>query len=265
MTTELASWDDFAKLAATVLGKMTIPPQYLFRGQPDSTWPLASSLNRHLPTGCPVETALRIEQRALLEFQAQAHLHTPQSDLPSDLSGASIRDWWTLMQHHGAPTRLLDWTASPYVAAYFAAQQHPDLPGAIYVAHPHTIGCSFSRLVPTGRDDIALFTVPTSPQSLYFFEPAKRTARLVAQQGHFSLTTNILGDHDALLAAASDPSTAPEPGILLRARWTIPASLKRTFIRHLRVMNVTAHSLFPGTDGLGRSVADIVTWLAVDS
>src|SRR5260370_562857 len=51
------------------------------------------------------------------EFRRRAHQYV--TDMPRDHDDL---EWLALMQHHGAPTRLLDWTRSPHVAAFFAAQ-----------------------------------------------------------------------------------------------------------------------------------------------
>ena len=60
------------------------------------------------------EITKRIEERSLREFQRKYHhysQHIPDSD--------NTLEWLSLMRHYGAPTRLLDFTYSFYVAAYF--------------------------------------------------------------------------------------------------------------------------------------------------
>ena len=93
---------------------------YAFRGQASSSWNLDTSLVRTLHKTVTIPKAIEIERRALLEFQSQAHLHLPTSLLPDR---DDLGTWWSLMQHYGAPTRLLDWTGSAFVAAYFAVEK----------------------------------------------------------------------------------------------------------------------------------------------
>jgi FRG domain len=95
---------------------------YWFRGQRDEKWPLHSSFSRMLSgSSLPLEEVTGLEEFALGEFRSKAHFFV----IPALL--AKVRTtpcWWALMQHHGAPTRLLDWSTSPYVAAYFAVNQY---------------------------------------------------------------------------------------------------------------------------------------------
>src|SRR5690606_29165357 len=59
-----------------------------------------------------------IEEYTLREFQRRAHHYS--SDLPEK---DNVLEWLALMRHHGSPTRLLDFTKSPYVAAFFAVSK----------------------------------------------------------------------------------------------------------------------------------------------
>jgi len=82
---------------------------------------------------------------------------------------------------------------------------------------------------------------------------------LVAHQGTFSLSTNIFGIHDDLVCADCGPAAQEHPGNLFFQKWVIHSSLKLQFLRNLRMMNIAAHTLFPGIDGIGRSVAEMAT------
>ena len=110
----LKSWDEF-------LNTITDTPysDWAFRGERSAEWPLYSALARYLtvfrvhPKAWPEQ-----EQRILRIFKRKAHQYLPQPPEPDD-----DFQWFALMQHHGAPTRLIDFTWSPYVAAFFALER----------------------------------------------------------------------------------------------------------------------------------------------
>ena len=89
-----------------------------FRGQGSSEWELETSLNRVAKTyGISEKMLWHREHWMLRQFirRAQPYI-TPQQSSQDKL------EWLALMQHHGAPTRLLDFSHSPYVATFFALE-----------------------------------------------------------------------------------------------------------------------------------------------
>lgn len=93
--------------------------KWIYRGQRSSKWPLQTTLERACENyGHSLEKAKDNEKRLLREFQRKYHHYSqyiPHSD--------NTLEWLSLMQHYGAPTRLLDFTYSIYVAAYFALEK----------------------------------------------------------------------------------------------------------------------------------------------
>jgi len=93
---------------------------YVYRGLSHSSYELKTSLIR---LGGAYE---RLENHILRNFRKYAHRDA--------VSGDSIWNWLAVAQHHGLPTRLLDWTFSPYVAAHFATAnlEHLGVEGVIW-------------------------------------------------------------------------------------------------------------------------------------
>jgi len=167
--------------------------------------------------------------------------------------------WWHLMQHFGAPTRLLDWTDSPYVAAYFAADTtNEEDDGVIWGVHGGLLGKAMRAQYPEGASTAegarrtGLYLNQDAPLALHFVRARIQAERMTAQQTACSVSPQILGDHGSVVAGAL------EPELECYFKLILPAEQKPTFLLRLRRMNMTAHALFPGVDGLGRSVRELV-------
>ena len=180
---------------------------------------------------------------------------------PDSVPGDSVWNWLALGQHHGLPTRLLDWTYSPYVAMHFATDD------VEFYAVDSTIWCmdyvAANQALPDGlkealaREGANAFTaemleaVAGTLQELdglapapfvVFLEPPSLDARIVNQYALFSLMSSPTAALHEWLAGR------PE----LFRRLIIPAALKWEVRDKLDQANVTERVLFPGLDGLSR-------------
>jgi hypothetical protein len=237
---------------------------YWYRGQTSSTWGLETSflrMTRHLARH--VQDALRLEDAARLEFMSKAHLFIDPGNLTKV---KTIPCWWALMQHHGAPTRLLDWSVSPYVAAYFAAHQDgSDRDGAVWAFCHRRLHDAFVKDYGTKPPDLtrsededaavkrlhaALRNPAAKPRVVPLEFKFFSSARMAEQQGRFTMCLKVHQDHACI--ATKLPATHLK-------KIVIPAKIKPDFLAELRRMNITAAALFPGVDGLGRSIAELTS------
>jgi hypothetical protein len=246
-TTELSSWRDFMEISSELDG-------WAFRGQQRAEWDLQSSLSRYLLSYVSDRSQWQErEERAIRIFRRKAHNYLANPGLLSD----DLR-CLSLMQHHGAPTRLLDFTKSPFVAAFFALERAvSDV--AIFAlntpalwtkrARPH-LSPDMTRDVidPRYPGNLAKYFLKNDNDIVWFGEPTEMDDRLIAQSGTFVLPGVIDRPLDSIL----DGYETNEP--LLR-KILMPASVRADAMTWLYRMNITNASLFPGLDGLARSIA----------
>jgi hypothetical protein len=163
-------------------------------------------------------------------------------------------DWWMLMQHYGAPTRALDWTRSPFVAAYFAVRDNPRADGTVFWVNAEDVARKSAQTRGATKPDFLRADLDRCPDpTVVVIEGKLQNERMIAQQGLFTVCSNSRLPHDVAIQRMLSHTV-----LVTFGRWEIPAALKPTFLWHLHSMNITARSLFPGLDGLGRSVSDQV-------
>lgn len=218
-----------------------------FRGLPDATYDLQTSLTRLGGAYANLEGPL------LRTFRRYAERHAVADD--------SVWNWLAVAQHHGLPTRLLDWTYSPYVALHFVTQDLAayDRDGIIlcvdYVKSVDFLPDTLRRLLDEeyayvftaemlnrGAPTLPEFDRLSEPPFVAFFEPPSLDQRIVNQYALFSLMSDPTASLDRWLQEHPD---------LLR-RIVIPAELKREIRDKLDQANITERVLFPGLDGLTR-------------
>lgn len=253
----LSSWQEFATFVVQTTAEGHGRQKYLFRGQSQKDWDLSPSLLRWCPGHFMTDAMLEVERQAGQDFARHAHRFPEASILPPPGLAIEQMQLWALMQHHGAPTRLLDWTRSGYVAAYFAVAEHLDEDGAVYALHVDLYEHESSREFGWASDlKREVWTLATSPGRVLVAEPERSTERMMAQQGVFTVSTNVQTRHGDEIARVC--SRVEAANTIVFRKWVIPAGKKMEFMRQLKQMNIGAHSLFPGSDGLGRSVRESV-------
>jgi hypothetical protein len=260
MTPEIriTDWNTFDAIAAELSKPGTTSAGYYFRGQGVARWGLTSSFMRELEytTVRTSEDARRIEAQVMAEFQQQAPAHLSAPFKPPKTDRLS---WLATMQHYETPTRLLDWSSSPYVALYFAIRSHPEADGAVWCAHAPTMEAAARAVgivIPTNETEQNR-VLDEDHEGILFMRPQHLTNRMVAQETWFSVTGRPSADHESLLAKAAASVSMPlrfPASMKLR----IPREQKLPFLGHLRLQEVTADRLFPGIDGFGRSLGEAI-------
>jgi len=146
----------------------------------------------------------------------------------------------SLAQRYGAPKRMLDWTESPYVAAFFALSGVPLLSGP---QEPEDDSCCVLVL-----DTLA--SAWNSDAGVELVRADRRTnARLRHQRGVFTLNASTSSTLEEYCRAfyAHTPADVPALG-----RIVMPAAVATTGLRELEMTGITSESLFPGIEGAAR-------------
>jgi hypothetical protein len=205
---------------------------------------------------------LENEKNLLLEFQRAAHHYislTPQPD--------QLVDWLALMQHHGVPTRLLDWTRSPYVALYFVMREKLGKDGALWAIDLKWLEERSNELLrqhdqhsPDRTGFRAFFEYVNrmicrndNPHVIVSATPMQLNERMLVQQGH--LLCNLRHDvqfSPILLGMLIHPRVADRQVV---SKVIVRKVQRLRLLEELRRMNIHSASLFPGLDGFARSLA----------
>ena len=256
-----------------ILYELSQSPGWFFRGQDDREWALRCSIDRIFKdSNTPESFSLNKENWTLVEFKARAYwlLNEAERGLIGDKVSAS-----TVMRHFGVPTRLLDWTLSPWVAAFFACSKQfkvelcrKAVDGAIWCFDADELVCRVnssetrifggnaivkdrrvSELVEfEKRRNRVAFSAKARPWVVPIYNRVE-TARMQAQQGVFTFASRHLYDHDKLIGEFIDVGNSK-----LARKIVIPGDFKRYLLMILKSMNIVPSTLFPGPDGIGHSL-----------
>ncbi|MEI8656429.1 MULTISPECIES: FRG domain-containing protein [Gammaproteobacteria] len=207
--------------------------RYYFRGVSKSYYELLPSLGRsHDVTG------YYDEQRMLREFKGQALAYI--NKIPSN-----DWEWLALAQHHGLPTRLLDWTTNPLVALYFAVKDDIEISEREKADGYDGSSAFYFMIYKTPPLDITKFGSPIEYAEQHqhgMFWPPHTTPRIKAQSG--------------VLTVQVDPNSPFSYGSRLE-KYIIPHDLRIKFRKILNAYGVNDSSMFPDLDGLASHLKNI--------
>lgn len=249
----ITNWEDFVKNLEHLKLEKEWLSHWVFRGQTNSSWTLKPSILRLLESHqIDRQLGIRFEMTTLREFQTKAHLY--EDFKIREYKSGNILLTLTLMQHYGAPTRLLDWTTSPYIALYFAVCSDFNNDGAVFLFNQ----TKMNEIIKEERykDDENLLSEEQESNYLNTFFSSFESRRLNSQQGLFSIAANIDKDHETLISNALSKFTT-ETGSLF-CKIIIDKSLKLEFLSRLRTMNAKADQIYPDLYGFCTSLKDLL-------
>jgi len=241
----ISSWNDFNQKVKTLKYR-----EWVYRGQSNKHWPLETSLFRAFNDiqnlrKQSTQLAEKIaknsyEQRIIENFKTNAHLFI--KDLPTQDDNL---EWLAVMQHYGAPTRMLDFSYSPYVALFFSITNG---------SSDSSIFC-FNKIELCGgaykdEKNESIFKNKLLKEDSYLqtYDPKKTNQRLHNQQGLFVVPSNNYESIDEIITNSDHEYW--DSGY----KYIIPNTLHCEMIENLKKMNITSSILFPGIEGYTQSL-----------
>lgn len=257
---QLSSWKYFSDF---VYQEMASYNAYIWRGQRCENWKLESTFDRLIRSAkVPISRYGRYREQHLEQFKLAARGRRG----PSPPVLTSEDSWWALGQHHGLATPLLDWTTSPFVAAFFAFMQidvKQTKNRAIFALHRPSIEKmanlkakleNISRREQLAEADKsgakigilkrAMLQGKVDPEVAFFSPLSDENHRLVSQGGLFSK----MPDGQSLEEWVAANHDTDENGNLI-IKIVVPDSDRDSCLRILNRMNINHLSLFPDLSG----------------
>jgi hypothetical protein len=245
LTKHVESWTDLKSFFDERRSK----GEFIWRGHASSQWTLSSSLYRYFEgQGTPADARRRFEAAAVAQFEGRK---LDPGVGPAEPDRATMAPL-PIMQHHGCPTRLIDWTWSPYIATYFVL---PDMEpcGAIYGLDLTAYQSFLAPKLPL--DDYDHGILPVLPDRIYtrFLETPDLVypipllcdgpGHAIEQQSVFLLDLSLSDSTEVILGRLS-----------VDVLWKIevPREIRLDAHADLLAMNIDGAHLFP--DERGRAI-----------
>lgn len=288
LETELEHWNDLTQLNHGFTSK------FVYRGQGDSKWRLSSSLERLMDLYHPFPPSGYFQmldyyaKNIIKDFKWKFPIYA-KGPIPSD---DDTLEWCSILQHYGAPTRMVDFTYSPYIALYMAIESSKARYCSIWCLNKHVYNSpiieEFSK--KTGE----CFTSPFELEKymheqvnlrlkggkqkddkpgIFLVRPDRTNERICRQQGLFAIPSDMslsfednvfsvitnknavkIPFGDVIGYSNSDNGTYKQTDIAL-IKINISTKLRLELMNYLNQVNINAESMYPGLEGLAKSMS----------
>lgn len=238
----------------------SFPNNFIYRGHSSSNWKLESTLERILGKRWGAANARMFEERSLKLFQSKYHLYNQYEHVPKTKLA-----WLSVMQHYGVPTRLLDFTESPYMALFFALESYnPFSSGDLaiyaidyaalmdqslgYIKRMDSKFCETRQSTQNKQDEVFDEIVDRFNYNIIWnTEPFELNARIDRQLGSFLVCGNLEEKLEDAIRQEIYQSCD-------MAKLIIAGALYENVYALLRKMGISAKSIYGDLAGLAKSI-----------
>jgi len=222
-----------------------------WRGHSDESWTLAPSVYRN-------QKGERYEAAILRWFIARANIGHEKDPRRNDNFG-----WLSLAQHYRLPTRLLDWTQSVLVAAYFAVNENKDKDAALWCLQPGTF--NYHHIGKEGLTDSLTEEVVVSSAVAFINRMSDLTEEdqvYIRERKYVAVVPEIsdlrMLQQMAMFTIHNTPSpidSNTDSDVFLR-KFIIPKEHKHILKLALESLGINTMNLFPDLESIGKCLAD---------
>ncbi|OFZ55636.1 MAG: hypothetical protein A2328_03960 [Bdellovibrionales bacterium RIFOXYB2_FULL_36_6] len=227
-------------------------PDPLFRGQSCAKWNLETTLDRIASTNVPYKRyfyAMQYAQRPIESYLSQSWDLSNYAEPDIEIATFSVEicnlEFMIYLRHHQFPSPLLDWTKSPYIAAFFAF-----------------------NTAPLNEDDVAVFVYhetkdghkqfDSNNPSIYGVQGnIKKPIRHYSQQSVYTVCLQkpkdqlIYAEHNKVFELGRGKQDVV-------TKYLLSKTLQNEFLKKLELMNINKYSLFNDEDSLVQTLSNKV-------
>lgn len=236
---------------------------WIFRGHRQAEWCLKTTLERSMARlQVPLMEAPEVEEGFIRRFVRHMHLYPNEITI----SAPNFMETLALIQHHGGPTRLLDWSYSFFVAAYFALEAaFPKTSCAVWALDADWWKKRARSLFPKEVQELlrkdknakaektakAMLRHKPPLRTIHPMNAFRLSERHVYQQSVFVTPCDITVPFMENLGEIADPSSADH---MMKIEIVCTQELLKTSLERLHRMNINRATLFPGLDGFAKQL-----------
>ena len=285
--TELEHWNDLTQL------NHGFTSRFVYRGQSDSEWGLSSSLERLVKLYHPFPSGYfaildGYAEEILKDFKWKYPIYS-KNPAPND---EDTLEWCSILQHYGAPTRMVDFTYSPYIALYIAIENSTTRYCSIWCLNKDVYTSPVVQELSKKTDECLTSQYELEKYmheqvnlrlrgcilkdvqpGIFLVRPKLTNERICRQQGLFAIPGKMaisfednvfskISNKDAIKIpfkeiieySNSHQGTYKQVDIAL-LKINISTKLRQDLMKYLNQININAESLYPGLEGLAKSMA----------
>jgi len=236
-----------------------LPNNYIYRGHSNLSWKLQSTLERVLENNYETK-GKKFEEYAIDNFKSRFHLYDK-----SNIKPETKLEWLSIMQHYGVPTRMLDFTKSPYVAIYFALEHIVKADQGSFVIYAidfrsimkksldhlteqdKSIRVTYDEMLYYERDKLFNIIDEKAYEVLWIVEPNVSNLRIEKQSGCFLISGNIKKTIEQILKSEIYSNVK-------NYRFIVPNSFWDNIYTLLQRMNIDSKTIYGDLEGLSKSI-----------